>query len=222
MGIAVEGTRDRADVVGERFTIPVVLAAAASVPAMFLTALEGRPAQVGTLVNYATLAVFTAEAVVLFALAGDRRQWLRQHALLVGVAAATIPAVVFAVGPVQVLRLVRFVGALRVLRVRRILRAGRILRTRAGLTGRVSRVIAAGVTVAAAAFVAIVLSDPTSQTRQLLDQLVNGSLDRFGLPLTIVAGLLLAGASAVVWRARRDEEAGDARDPAGRDGVRGR
>lgn len=209
-------TPDRADVIGERFTIPVILAAVASVPAMFLTALEGRPAQVGTVVNYATLAVFTAEAVVLFALADNRRRWLRRHTVLVGVAAATIPAVLFAVGPVQVLRLVRFVGALRVLRVRRILRAGRILRTRAGLTGRVSTVIAAGVTVAAAAFVAVVLSDPTSQTRQLLDPLVGGSLDRFGVLLTVVAGLVLGGATVVVWRARRDGRTGTPADAGGR------
>lgn len=202
-------TRDRADLLAERFTVPVILAAVAAVPAMFLTALEGRPAQVGTVVNYASLAVLTAEAVVLFALAGDRRGWLREHGLLVGVAVATVPAVVFAVGPVQVLRLVRFVGALRVLRVRRILRAGRILRTRAGVTGRVSTVIAVGATVLAAIFVALVLADPTSDTRQLVD----GTMQRFGLLPTVLAGSLLAVATGVIWRARRDPAASELPDP---------
>lgn len=192
-------TRDRADVAEERFTVPVILAALASVPAMFLTALEGRPAQLGTLVNYASLAVLTAEAVVLFVLAGDRRRWLRRHALLVGVAVATIPAVVFAVGPVQVLRLLRFLGALRVLRVRRIFRAGRILRRRAGLDGPVATVVAVLVTALAAAFVAMVLSDPTSDTRRLVD----GALERFGVLPTLLAGALLAASTVVVWRARR-------------------
>lgn len=192
---------DRAEELEERFTVPVIVAALASVPAMFLTALEGRPAQFGTAINYATLAVFVAEAVVLFALAGDRRQWLRKHWFLVAVAVATVPAVVFAVGPLQVLRLIRFVGALRVLRVRRIFKAGRILRERAGLNGRVATVLTVVVSVLAAAFVAIVLSDPTSETRGFLD----GALERFGLAPTILAGLVLAGATFVVVRARRQE-----------------
>lgn len=192
--------RDRADEVAERFTVPVILAALAAVPAMFLTALEGRPAQAGTIINYVSLAVLTAEAVVLFVLAGDRRQWLRQHAWLVGVALATIPAVVFAVGPVQVLRLIRFVGALRVLRVRRIVRAGRILRKRAGLTGPGATAVAVVGTLLAAAFVAIVLADPTSRTRGLVD----GTIEQFGVLPTVLAGLLLAVSTFVVWRSRRD------------------
>lgn len=214
-GTTTSRDRDRAEELEGRFTVPVILAALASVPAMFLTALEGRPGQVGTAINYATLAVFVAEAVVLFALAGDRRRWLRDHWLLTGVALATVPAVVFAVGPVQVLRLIRFVGALRVLRVRRIFKAGRILRERAGVSGRLSTALAVAVTVLAAAFVAIVLSDPTGQTRRLLDQSVVPAVQRLGLLPTIVAGLLLAGATVVVWRARRQEAAAEAEDRAG-------
>lgn len=214
-GTTTSRDRDRAEELEGRFTVPVILAALASVPAMFLTALEGRPGQVGTAINYATLAVFVAEAVVLFALAGDRRRWLRDHWLLTGVALATVPAVVFAVGPVQVLRLIRFVGALRVLRVRRIFKAGRILRERAGVSGRLSTALAVAVTVLAAAFVAIVLSDPTGQTRRLLDQSVVPAVQRLGVLPTIVAGLLLAGATVVVWRARRQEAAAEAEDRAG-------
>lgn len=214
-GTTTSRDRDRAEELEGRFTVPVILAALASVPAMFLTALEGRPAQVGTAINYATLAVFVAEAVVLFALAGDRQRWLRDHWLLTGVALATVPAVVFAVGPVQVLRLIRFVGALRVLRVRRIFKAGRILRERAGVSGRLSTALAVTVTVLAAAFVAIVLSDPTGQTRRLLDQSVVPAVQRVGLLPTIVAGLLLAGATVVVWRARRQEAAAEAEERAG-------
>lgn len=214
-GTTTSRDRDRAEELEGRFTVPVILAALASVPAMFLTALEGRPAQVGTAINYATLAVFVAEAVVLFALAGDRRRWLRDHWLLTGVALATVPAVVFAVGPVQVLRLIRFVGALRVLRVRRIFKAGRILRERAGVSGRLSTALAVAVTVLAAAFVAIVLSDPTGQTRRLLDESVVPAVQRVGLLPTVVAGLLLAGATVVVWRARRQEAAAEAEEHAG-------
>lgn len=185
----------------ERFTVPVIVAALASVPATFLTMAEGRAELVGNVVNYLTLAVFAAETVVLFVLAGDRLQWLREHKYMVGVTLVTIPAVVFALGPVQLLRLVRFVrvlGALRILRVGRILRAGRVLRERAGLDGWAWRASIGALSVLAAAFVALTLADPSSESRQLLA----GVLERLGAPAIVLAGLLLGGATFVVLRYR--------------------
>jgi CsoR family transcriptional regulator, copper-sensing transcriptional repressor len=181
-----------------RFTGPVVLAALASVPATFLTLLDGPAAVAGSVLNAATLAVFSAEAVVLFALAEDRRAWVRRHRYLLLVTIATIPAVLFALGPVQVLRVLRAVGALRVLRVRRILRAARTLRTRAGLTGPLARGLTALTALACAAFTAVVLADPTSSSRQALD----GTMRRFGIVPVLAAGALLAGATYVLARAR--------------------
>lgn len=193
---------DRTETLEQRFAVPVILAALAAVPAMFLTSMEGAPAVAGNVVNYVSLAVLTAESLVLFILAGDRRQWLREHKFMVLVALGTIPAVVLAVGPVQVLRLVRFIGALRVLRVRRIIRAGRILRRRAGLTGPVGTAVVVVATLLSAGFVASVLADPTSYSRQFLERTV-GSV---GTVPVIIAGAILAGATVVVWRARRREE----------------
>lgn len=200
--MATDTRQDRAASLEQRFTVPVVLAALAAVPAMFLTSMEGPPAVAGNVVNYASLAVLTAESVVLFVLAGDRRQWLREHTFMVAVALATIPAVLLAVGPVQVLRLVRFIGALRVLRVRRIIRAGSILRRRAGLTGPMGTTVVVIATLLSAAFVASVLADPTSSSRRVVDQ----TLERLGVAPVVVAGAILAGATVVVWRARRGEE----------------
>lgn len=195
-------SQDRAKTLEQRFTVPVILAALAAVPAMFLTSMEGTPAVAGNIVNYLSLAVLTAESAVLFVLAGDRRRWLLQHKSMVAVALATIPAVVLAVGPVQILRLVRFIGALRVLRVRRVIRAGRILRRRAGLTGPWGTAVVVVATVASAAFVASVLTDPTSTSRQVVEQ----AFARAGIAPVVLAGGLLAGATVVVWRARRGEE----------------
>lgn len=185
----------------ERFTVPVIVAALAAVPATFLTMAEGRLELVGNVVNYLSLAVFAAETVVLFFLAGDRFQWLRDHKLPVAVTLVTVPAVVFALGPVQLLRLLRFVrvlGALRILRVGRIMRAGRILRERAGLEGWAWKATIGGLSVLAAAFVALTLADPSSESRQVL----LGTLQRFGVPVIILAGLVLAGATFVVVRHR--------------------
>jgi CsoR family transcriptional regulator, copper-sensing transcriptional repressor len=189
---------DRADVVEERLAVPVVVAAVASVPAVFLTMLEDPLATVGRVLNYASLAVLTAETVILLALSGDRVRWLKRHWWVAVVALASIPAVLFAVGPVQLLRLVRFVGALRIIRVGRIIKAGRILRQRAGLTGRVRAAVAVFVTLAAAAFVALVLADPTAYTRRFLDE----TLAMLGPAAVVVAGVILGIATFVVWRAR--------------------
>jgi CsoR family transcriptional regulator, copper-sensing transcriptional repressor len=193
---------DRAAAAEEKFAVPVIVAAVASVPAVFLTMFEDPLATAGQVVNYASLAVLTAETAVLFLLARDRVEWLRRHWWIAAVAAASVPAVIFAVGPVQLLRLLRFVGALRIIRVGRIIKAGKILRERAGLSGPLRTAIAVGVTLACAVFVAVVLADPTAQSRQLLEQ----TFDRLGPAAVVIAGLILAAATFVVWRSRARRE----------------
>lgn len=201
-------TTDRADKIERKLAVPVIVAALVSVPAVFLTSMEGAAAQVGTVLNWASLVVLTGESLVLFMVAENRIQWLKEHRGMVAVALLAIPAVVFAVGPAQVLRLIRFVGALRVIRVNRILKAGRILRNRAELQGVWRNAVAIGVTVIAALFVALVLTDQTSQSGQW----VQGLTQRFGLAPVVVAGLILGVATFVVVRNRvaREEEDEDA------------
>lgn len=193
---------DRADRIAERLALPVLIAALASVPAVFLTLLEDPWFRVGAGLNTLSGGVLVAEAIVLFALAEDRRAWLRRNRWMVALAVAIVPAVVFAIGPVQLLRLLRVAGALRIIRVGRILKAGRIVRQRAGLETRWQRVIGVGVTALCAGFVALVLVDPTSTSRQVLD----GALDRLGWIGVVVAGVILAGATYVV-RTQRQRDA---------------
>lgn len=193
---------DRAEQVEEWFTAPVIIAAVASVPAMFLTTMEGTAETVGSAMNLVTMVVFIAETVVLLALSGDRLNWLRKNRVVVGITLASIPAVIFALGPVQVLRLlrlVRVIGALRILRVRRIVKAGRVLRRRAGLTGWAWRATSFLLSLAAAAFVAFVLADPSSTSRQTID----AALGRFGFLATLLAGGILGVATYIVARSRR-------------------
>lgn len=196
---------DRADAVERLFTGPVIAAAIASVPAMLLTTMDGAAQQIGSTINVLTLVVFLSETAVLLALTRDRIDWARRHRFTLLVTLASIPAVVLAVGPVQVLRLVRLVrlvGALRILRVRRIVRAGRVLRTRAGLTGWAWRATFLLLSGLAAIFVAFVLADPSSPTRQVIDT----SVGRFGTLATVAAGLILGFATFIVVRARRTDE----------------
>jgi CsoR family transcriptional regulator, copper-sensing transcriptional repressor len=193
---------ERAERWAERLSVPVLVAALASIPATFLTLLDGGYAVAGSTLNVVSGAVLVAETVVLLAVAEDKRAWLRTNRWLVALTVAVVVAVVFAIGPVQLLRLVRVVGALRVVRVRRIISAGRIIRERHGLTGRWERIVTVGLTLAAAAFVTVVLADPTSQSRQLLD----GAAGRSGALGIALAGALVAIATYVVLSARRQDE----------------
>lgn len=199
---------DRAERWQEQLAVPVIVAALASVPAIFLTLFDDPYATVGNTVNMISGGVLIAEAVVLFAVSEDRLTWLRNNLWLAALAAVMIPAVIFAVGPVQLLRLVRVFGALRIIRVRRIFKAGKILRRRAGLNRWWQRVIGFLISALVAAFVGMLLADPSSQSRQVLDE----GIDRFGWGGVVVAGLLLAGATWVVFRARDEDEVEVSRD----------
>lgn len=196
MSTSTTGT-DRADRVAERLAVPVLIAALASVPAVFLTLFDDPWQDIGSGINLVSGGVLVLETVVLLALAEDRQAWLRRHWWLVALAIVIIPAVLLAVAPVQLLRLtqlVRFAGALRIVRVGRIFKAGKIVRERAGLDQGWQRVIGVGVTLLCAAFVGIVLADPTSASREALNNVVG----TVGIPGVVVAGLLLGVATYLV------------------------
>ncbi len=183
----------------QRFTWPVLVAALASVPAVWLTLLDEPYRSVGSVASLLTGAVLLGETVVLFAVSRDKWRWLRQHRWLVVVTTAIVISAVLAIGPVQLLRLVRAVGALRLLRARHIVRAGRRVMGRASLDKRWERVLTGVVVAVVAAFVAVVLADPTSRSRVLLEGLLGGPGYVWAV---IVAGLLLGGAVLVLVRVR--------------------
>ncbi len=209
---------DRADRLAERIAIPVLIAALASVPAVFLTLFDDPYQTVGEGLNTLSGGVLIAETVVLLAVSENRWAWVKRNKWLVLLAAAIIPAIVFAVGPVQLLRLLRIAGALRIIRVKRIFKAGKIVQERAGLNKRWERVIGVAVTVLCAAFVAVMLADPTatrelsrfgSESQDALSNVVN----RLGWIGMVVAGVILFGATYIVWNNRnRDDEVADASD----------
>jgi hypothetical protein len=193
------GEDSRAERVEQRLAIPVLIAALVSVPAVFLTTTDDATTVViGKVLNWASLVVLLGESVVLLWFSRDIAAWVRTHRWKLLVTVAAIPAVVFVVGPVQILRLILSIGALRVLRAGRILRAGRVIRRRAGLTGKRGHWVIGGVTALAAAFVAIVLADPTSRSRRMTDWI----LEHFGVLPAVLAGLIAAGAVFVVVRHR--------------------
>jgi CsoR family transcriptional regulator, copper-sensing transcriptional repressor len=184
----------------DRLAVPVLVAALASIPAMFLTIAGGVLGTAGQVVDVASGAVLVAEAVILFVVAENRRAWVRGHLGLIALTVLVVVAVVFAVGPVQVLRLVRTVGALRVLRAGRIVRAARALRGRLGFTGPLSHVFAVGAGLLVALFVGVVLADPTSQSRSLLERVVGDVSTTVVVVSSVLAGLLLGVATFLLAR----------------------
>lgn len=208
-GTALDGDErpgDRADRLQERLAVPVLVAALASVPAVFLTLFEGPAQMVGAAINGLSGLVLIAETLALLAVSENRLRWARENLWLVALALVMVPAVIFAVGPVQLLRVlrvgVRMVGALRIIRVGRILKAGRIVRERAGLDQTWQRFAGFAVSLLVAGFVVVILSDPSSQSRQLLDDVI----DVTGPVPVVLAGLVLGAATLVVMLSRRDAE----------------
>jgi hypothetical protein len=185
-----------------RLQTPALVAALASVPAVFLTLAEGAVGTTGRVLDLASASVLVAEAVIPLLVAHDRRAWIRRHRWLLAMVAVVLPAVILAVGPAQLLRLVRTVGAIRLLRVRRIVQAGRVASERLGLTARWRRVTVGLVSVLAAAFVAVILADPTSTSGGFARRV----LDAVGPVGVIAAGAVLAGATYLVVRDSRDDD----------------
>lgn len=192
-----------------RLALPVLVAALASVPAMFLTFAGGALGTAGRWVDIASGVVLVGEAVVLLAVAENKRAWIRGHAGLLLLSFAVLVAIILAVGPVQLLRLVRAVGALRVLRAGRIVRAARELADRLGWTGRAAGFFAAGAGVLAAVFVGVVLADPTSRSRSLITWALGPVSPPVVVVLSVIAGALLGGATYLL---ARDSGLGDAPD----------
>lgn len=205
---AVRRARDsRADRVEERLAIPVIIAAGVTVPAVFLSVVtEGTAARIGVLLNWASLMVLTAESALLFLLTGHRLTWVWRHKWTIGILAVAIPAMIFLAAPAQairfILRAIHFFGALRILRAGRIIKAGRVVARRIGWDGKWRYVPIFIGSVIAAIFVAMVLSDPSSSSRDLLDQV--GAWPR--ALLVLLAGTILAVATFVVVRNRRREQ----------------
>jgi hypothetical protein len=180
----------------KRLAIPVLFAAVVSVPAVFLMTVGGVPALIGRVLNWLSAVLLVGEAMVPIVLSKDILDWLRAHKWELGLAGLTVPAVVFAVGPVQILRIVLSVGTLRVLRVRRIVSAGQVLARELRLRASRKRLIIGLALLIAAAFVGTVLADPDARTRQILAEIVA----RIGLAPTILTGAFLAAVLVLAIR----------------------
>ncbi|MBE9372978.1 hypothetical protein IQ251_00815 [Saccharopolyspora sp. HNM0983] len=198
MGSTEVGESARTERLEETLRVPVLIAAAVSVPAVFLSPLDGPVGVLGTLINWLSMLVLAGESALLFFRSGNRMRWLREHWWLVTITVLTVPAVLFAIGPVQVLRLVRVVAALQVLQVRRLVRSARIIVRRGNRFGRLRTLLSAVTVLLAFLLVAVVLVDPDSAVRRLF----GAALRTWGWGPLLGAAVLAGGALAAVRAAR--------------------
>jgi hypothetical protein len=197
----------------QRLALPVLVAALAAVPAMFLTLAEGALGTAGHVVDQISGIVLISETVILLVVAENKRAWIRGHLGLISFSLLVVVAVVFAVGPVQVLRLVRTVGALRILRASRIVKASRSVSDRMGFTGNLAHVVSAFTGVLVAVFVGVVLADPTSRSRDLLSAVLGEPSTVVIVVLSAVAGGILGVATYLLARdTGSDADEGTAED----------
>ena len=180
---------------------PVLIAAIVSVPATFLTLLDEPWEMIGHIGLYATSVVLVAEVLIFFLLSPKKIEWVRNNIWLIGLTVLTIIAVVFSIGPMQILRMVRSVGALRVLRAKQVATAGEKL----GKGGRnrwrriFGKVLA---TVIVAVFVVIALLDPDSEARMFLESLVG---EEWAIAAAFGAGIFTLGGMYLLVRDPKEE-----------------
>lgn len=184
---------------------PVLVAAMVSVPAVFLTLLDEPFEMIGHVALWSTTAVLAFETVVFFLLSPRKIEWVRRNWWLIGLTLATILAVVFSIGPMQLFRVLRSAGALRVLRAKQVAKAGESLANK-GKTRwrqRFGKILA---TVVVAAFVVMALAIPESDARTLIEDLVG---EEGVVPAAVAAGLVTMTAMYFLVRSPRKQESDD-------------
>ncbi|GAA1110326.1 hypothetical protein [Nesterenkonia jeotgali] len=186
----------------DRLAWPVLIAAVVSVPAVFLTLLDEPFEMIGHVGLWITSVVLIAETFVLFLVSPRKIDWLLRNWWLVGLSGLVVVAVVFSIGPMQLLRLLRSVGALRVLRAKQVAKAGHSLQ-KVGASRWWQRLGTILATFVVTAFVVVALIDPESPARSFLDDLVG---EEWAIPAAIGAGLLLFGATYLLVRQPRGEK----------------
>lgn len=191
-----------AERVERRLAVPVMIAAIMSVPAVFMVVWgEGVVADIGVIVNWTAGGILWCEWLTLLILAEDRLDWMRRHKWTIAVATLTVPAAIFTLGPVQLLRLVYVVAGLRVLRVRRIISAGRILARRLGLTGWRRTVLLIATSTVGAVFLVVLLLAPNAEVWLAGDLIFT----QLGPVPAVVISLILILAGYLAWRNRKSD-----------------
>jgi voltage-gated potassium channel len=102
---------ERSTRIAKRLELPLVIGALLTVPTTLVQeAHVGSPwSQIATGLNWAIWLMFLAEVVIMLAVVPSKRSWLRHHPLDLAIVVLTPPALLTAVQPIRLLRLLRVV-----------------------------------------------------------------------------------------------------------------
>ncbi|ADD45161.1 hypothetical protein [Stackebrandtia nassauensis] len=193
----VETRYERAERV---LAMPVLIAAIASVPGVLLSLWgPGTWATAGSVINLCSGALMWMEFAVLFVLSENKFRWLRRNWWLCLIIVVTLPAVVYSLGPAQLLRIVYSVSTLRILRVRKIIKAGNIVQDKLKLRGWARTLVLAVVILVSMVLIGVLILDPNSDTWVVAELLADSV--GLGPALILVGAVTLTG--LVLWRKRR-------------------
>ncbi|MFC4337188.1 hypothetical protein [Salininema proteolyticum] len=194
----------------DRLTWPVIVAALASIPAVFLTIWnDGEFRVAGLVLGWSAGAVLWAETAILLLAAHNKRVWLATHKWTILVCLLTFITLAFALGGGQILRLISLIGSMRILRAKRIFSASMVIQRRLGLNGWVKRGVLAGFGILTAAFVAVVLADPTARHVDLFTWIDHN----WRIVPIVLAGAILAFSTWLVVKYRSDKAEPEEEDP---------
>lgn len=184
-----------------RLAWPVLIAAIISVPAVFLTLFDEPFKIIGDVVLYLTTVVLIFETLVFFLISPKKVAWVLRNWWLIGLSIATVLAVIFSIGPMQLFRTVRSVGALRVLKAKQVAKAGESLANKSKQRwrrwlGQILAIVVVG------AFVVLALVVPESEARTSLESVVGEE----GVPFaTAVAGAITVAVMYFLVRTPRKQ-----------------
>lgn len=130
------------------------------------------------------------ETTVFFLISPKKVDWVRRNWWLIGLTVATILAVAFSIGPMQLFRTVRSVGALRVLRAKQVAKAGESLANKSKKRWRrwLGQILA---TLVVGAFVVLALAVPESEARTTIENYVGEDAVPFAAAIAGVITVVL-------------------------------
>lgn len=211
-----------------RLDVAVLVAALASVPAVFFHASKGTAHDVGVVLGWIIWIVFAVEVAVMLALSDDRRGWARGHQFELFVFVTSFPLFLDVPGVRELIGVFPALGAVKLLKALKILKLAKVFRLlhSSSLAGWLVRLAsAAGALVALGLLGAIVTEKKVPTPAHGIDRLADEISKTIDTPDHVVAIVLIVLAIGAVerwaWTKRRvttDER--DATRPATTTSVR--
>lgn len=211
-----------------RLDAAVLVAALASVPAVYLHASKGTAHDVGVILGWLIWTVFAVEVAVMLALSEDRRGWVRGHQFELFVFVTSFPLFLDLPGVRELIGVFPALGAVKLLKALKILKLAKVFRLlhASSLAGWVVRLVSAAAALVALGLLGAIVTEKKVPTpAHGIDRLADEISRVIDTPDHVVTVLLIVLAiGSVEWwawtRRRVTKDERDATPPAETTSVR--